>query len=112
MVSVDQIKDVVTCSICNDTVGGVIVEGDYSRWECPECRQKYPMPIRKANSDMFHYALGLRNGSVFQFDSCTIRGDWVHLDAVTTDSPDLPFDRGVYVRVEDIVWCADAPYGS
>ena len=95
-----------------------------------------PWPIVKASVDPFDYAVGLRDGSVLFFEHCQIDADhkfvtllgvrahsfaslrhgpearqrtsFVHADRETS----FTFDRGLVVRVEDILWAADAPYGS
>lgn len=71
----------------------------------------------KACYDVFDYALQLRNGTVIRFEFAKIIStDWLHLDMWT--SPDkgstLPYaaDRGIDVRISDIVWVMDAPEGS
>jgi hypothetical protein len=83
----------------------------------------YPPALVKAACDPFDYALRLVTGEVVYFGTCQLHGDWVHVQGLCADddrrhSPhgpgDLPIggDRGVHIRVEHIVWCADAPNGS
>lgn len=94
---------------------------------CANCKAKYPDSLMKACGDDFDYAMGLRDGTIFRFESAEICGDWVHLDAIMEfalpnrpeavhTTPELPaqwnFERGVDVRISDIVWCVDAPQGS
>lgn len=86
---------------------------------CRNCQHKYPASLLKAAIDPFTYALKLRTGQVWYFEDAEIHGgDYVHLTGVTSDPNDLDaeaahvFERGVDVRVSDIVWCADAPDGS
>ena len=75
--------------------------------------------LAKACQDPFDYAMKLRTGEVIRFHSAEVyRPGWVHLEVCDPDQqPDedrLPFkaDRGVDVRIDDIVWVMDAPEGS
>jgi hypothetical protein len=78
----------------------------------------WPPALVKARDDPFDYACGLRTGAVIRFGTCEDLGHgWVRLlpePAPADDGHDLPYPcpRGVDVRVDDIVWCADAPEGS
>ena len=90
----------------------------------------WPAPLIKALHDQpFNYALQLRTGAVFHFAGAEEHGeDWVMLKGVEVEYPapvppkergstlqpkHIPtFDRGVAVRLSDIVWVADAPWGS
>lgn len=88
----------------------------------------WPQPLIKAVSDSFDYALQLRNGMVIYFESAAPdeADGWVLLkgirsqypeggsEGVSTYRPELVpvFERGVAVRLVDIVWVADAPWGS
>lgn len=86
----------------------------------------WPWPLAKACVDYFHYALGLRDGTVIYFTKATASDDglWVTLAPENLQlTPAWPttiravigsynFERGLVVRVADIVWCADAPFGS
>lgn len=85
-----------------------------------------PHALRKACYDPFDYALGLTNGTIIFFSSAEFdpkSPEWITLclDNVTGQNvqPDvfkrilsIPFDRGLEVRLSEIAWCADAPYGS
>lgn len=90
-----------------------------------------PYALRKATEDPFDYALGLRTGQTIHFHEARIRGRWVFIDYCRQDTFDdrgfakddltgfprsvtcnRPFSRGVYIRLSDIVWVADAPNGS
>jgi hypothetical protein len=73
--------------------------------------------------DEFLYALRLRTVGVILFELATIRGDYVHLALAEPDSYRMenkggswpfayPLLRGLDIRLEVIVWCADAPWGS
>ena len=87
----------------------------------------WPPFLAKAAMDPFRYAMGLRTGMVLCFESAErVEGcpGWVALSGIEThsisaqqvgvDGEWIPFsfDRGMHVRVTDIVWVADAPYGS
>jgi hypothetical protein len=90
------------------------------QWICPSCAPLYPHSLLKASFDPFDYALRLRTGEVIYFQECSFRGDWVCLTVhkcpyqAAHDMSTLrhPFERGLDVRLSDIVWCADAPEGS
>ena len=87
----------------------------------------WPSALIKATEDPFDYALLLKSGQSLYFSEATvINREWVHLEFNST-RPDpvaqhkgwkdirghLPcFERGVDVRVSEIVWVADAPFGS
>ncbi len=88
---------------------------------CPDCRLKYPSSLLKAVGDPFDYALGLKDGTVIQFHTASINGDWVTLEGITNQQGDSPFleayyghrfYRGIQIRFDQIIWCADAPDGS
>jgi hypothetical protein len=76
--------------------------------------------LAKACSDPFDYALKLRTGEVIRFvEARIISSGWIHLDVMPPDDcqpvgSNLPYpaDRGVDVRIADIVWAMDAPEGS
>jgi hypothetical protein len=87
----------------------------------------YPPALAKACRDWFSYALRLRSGPVICFSSAEpISPDWVHLDGLRTDFDeedrlhrrDLcdahapPCPRGLDVRVAEIAWVADDPWGG
>jgi hypothetical protein len=88
---------------------------------CPSCIMKYPPAILKAMGDPFIYAIGLRDGTVLFIECVTeIHGDWItvrlseetseHVERMRRTFPPCP--RGLNIRLSDIVWAADAPYGS
>jgi len=69
--------------------------------------------------DCFDYALKLRTGDVIRFTGAwVVSPDWVHLKLYPPNEQPLkdrlPFraDRGIDVRIADIVWVMDAPEGS
>ena len=81
----------------------------------------YPPDLEKACDDSFDYAIRLRTGEVWRFrEAEPISKSWVRLSDFMPlrsspsgpDSGEYPFERGVCVRVSDIVWIADAPEGS
>ena len=74
---------------------------------------------KACHDDGFDYALKLRTGEVIRFMGAKIlTPEWIHLDVMSmSDQPEdnyLPYkaDRGVDVRIADIVWVMDAPEGS
>ena len=75
--------------------------------------------LAKACVDPFDYAMKLRTGEVIDFSFATILNkEWVHLDINPMDEQPkenriaYPAERGVDVRLSDIVWVMDAPRGS
>lgn len=69
--------------------------------------------------DEFDYALKLRTGEVVRFVGARLLNEnWIHIRLDTDkkwDTPNpFPFkaDRGVDIRISDIVWVMDAPDGS
>lgn len=67
----------------------------------------------------FDYAMKLRTGEVIAFSGAKVLNrEWVHLDVKPMDDqPEenriaYPAERGVDVRLSDIVWVMDAPLGS
>ena len=74
---------------------------------------------KACQDDFFDYALKLRTGEVIRFTGASmISPGWIHLDVMPRrcqpEENRLPFlaDRGVDVRIADIVWVMDAPEGS
>lgn len=79
----------------------------------------WPYALIKAVGDPFQYGIRLRTGEQFEFEYAVPEGEgaaWVSLHGVRTlgehrlEVPPCP--RGLCVRVADIVWVADAPFGS
>ena len=73
--------------------------------------------LAKSLHDPFDYALKLRTGEVIRYDDASlISKDWLHLRGARLDGgwkdENPRFDRGIDVRISDIVWAKDAPYGS
>jgi hypothetical protein len=85
-----------------------------NEFELP-CAYQYPPSLIKAASDPFTYLLKLRTGEVIRFTECEIHGKYATLIFDENDPMDElghSFPRGLDVRVDQIVWCADAPDGS
>ena len=91
----------------------------------------WPPFLAKASMDPFMYAIGLHSGLVVVCEGVRelpmpegrypAAFEWVELYGVTGTTVNVlstvsagrcSFDRGIQVRVSDIVWIADAPYGS
>lgn len=84
-----------------------------------------PHALVKASIDPFTYAVGLRDGRVIVFKSCSFDADhvFVTLKGVESHNIQAPadgykrdhsftFERGIDIRIVDILWAADAPWGS
>lgn len=76
-----------------------------------------PAALWKACCDSFDYAIKLRTGEVFRFtDAELIDPEWVLISGLDHYENMFPkefnFERGLQVRLSDIVWVADAPAGS
>jgi hypothetical protein len=82
---------------------------------CAGCRKRYPAALIKATVDPLDYALKLTTGEEIRFESATIHGDFAHLSSEHSKGRlkglSHPFDRGLDVAIDQIVWCADAPGG-
>ncbi|GEM_PF-6476477 len=75
----------------------------------------WPDALIKACHDPFEYELQLRTGTVVRFvEARPINRDWVHIEVGDRDQKcELSrFERGIDVRLSDIVYVADAPDGS
>jgi hypothetical protein len=95
----------------------------------------YPPALCKACGDHFEYALGLRDGTVIQFAQAEdVDREWVRLMGIVfmrdgrgqivpgkafmdghrdrKETGAFTFDRGIDVRVSEILWLADAPDDS
>jgi len=70
----------------------------------------------KAMMDVFQYALMLRDGTIIEFECAQYPSDdgWVHLDGpkIVNRGYNASLERGIDLRISDIVWVADAPHGS
>jgi hypothetical protein len=93
----------------------------YAEWEAGRQRLRaagWPEALVKALYDYFDYAARVRGLGVVRFREAEDLGHgWVRLkDLFWTDddpaSAGLPysFERGVDVRVSDVMWCADAAW--
>jgi len=118
--------DTVRCLACGREASECIFEDEDESPAgcCIDCRRRYPASLLKAVSDNpFDYACKLATGETVRFSGALIRGDWVELSGV--DGPNcsadkdygveglrFPCPRGVDVRIDHIIWCADAPEGS
>jgi pyruvate/2-oxoacid:ferredoxin oxidoreductase beta subunit len=110
-------KDLISCCGCG-VRRSVSHTGRVSVWFCEACCRRYPPALLKACYDPFDYALQLSTGHVIRFHEARIHGDYVTLfgdggpedQGVAGLAHGCP--RGVDVRVDAIVWCADAPDGS
>lgn len=90
-------------------------------------RKGWPSALVKAIEDHFVFAMKLTDGSVIHFRTAEEDGDgWVLVKEVISDETDpewylgpptatgdgAKFDRDVCVRLDQIVWVADCPWGS
>jgi hypothetical protein len=100
------------CVRCQEVLDPALREAGESDQVCTLCRQHYPPSLLKATVDCFDYALKLRTGEILYFASATISGDYATLESQDPFSASNPCPRGIDVRVDQIVWCADAPKGS
>lgn len=92
--------------VLGSTIGGDDMEPDTNT---------LPHALTKAFEDSFHYALGLRNGTIIEFEEATITADdWIKLSnpKIMGSSYKATFERHMEVRVSEIAWIADAPQGS
>ena len=73
--------------------------------------------LAKAMMDPFDYSLKLTTGEVIRFEEANMtHPEWLHLSGAREDSgigdDGERFARGIDVRLSQIVWVKDAPYGS
>ena len=73
--------------------------------------------LAKSMIDPFDYAMRLRTGEMIRYVAAEIRaGGWIHLASARWDDgkggESAIFPRGIDVRLSEIVWVKDAPYGS
>lgn len=102
------------------TANGEVDLGELSsRW-------KLPPALVKSCFDEFDYALGLRDGTIIYFSYAefdTEVPEWVHLiehpmyeeayaNRLGRRRLPVSFLRGLDVRLTEIAWVADAPFGS
>lgn len=88
---------------------------------CEQHARRFPPALLKAAGDPFDYALRLVTGEIVYFNECDLYDGWAHVSAFDDDlrkswhgtTPfEIKADRGLDVRLEHIVWVADAPWGS
>ena len=79
----------------------------------------WPPALIKAREDNWDYAMGLMDGSVLLFSQATPHagGQWVHLEEIRPRSGpiaavEINWDRGMDIRLAEIAWVSDAPFGS
>lgn len=86
---------------------------DYDPDGWPGAPKDLPHALQKSFVDPFDYAVILRDGKVIEYESAqeTIPG-WIFLSGIRSEIAGCTFDRGLEIRVDDIVACADAPHGS
>ena len=80
----------------------------------------YPPSLAKAcTDDCFYYAMCLKNGVIIEFEGAVENGEWIHIPgekirgcSSANIANGLCFERGIDIRVSEILWCADAPRGS
>jgi hypothetical protein len=107
------------CEACRPTSGATADE------ICAACAARIPAELIKSSLDNFQYAVRLRTGETICFSQARISGDWVHLsEAVisppveipectpSTSTTEMNVERGISVRLTEIVWIVDAPWGS
>ena len=92
----------------------------YGKFWCKACSRKFPGSLLKATVESSRYALKLHNGELICFMHAEFSGEFVHLTGISYDSegpsdafklsaiePAIRFERGVDIRVADVLWCAD-----
>lgn len=107
------------CDGCGlQTIDSLPREAAY--WYCNDCRRRYPHTLIKSVNDPFDYVLELSNGRIIYFVSAQLLGDYVLLElnrdrkswaSILTEVPHI-FERGIEIRTDAILWCAQAPDGS
>ena len=107
------------CSCCGKEIPTIVPDNDKKLCfcVCEDCQAKMPNALITACQDKpWQYALGLKDGTVIEFEGASVQGDWIHLER--NDYHDhktvygYPMERGMEVRLSEIVWCANAPNGS
>lgn len=88
---------------------------DYN-YEIKEALQmQSSLELSKACHDPFDYAVGLSNGAVIRFTEASFdkhTPGWIHLSEIKCGTLPFPAERGVSIRIKEIVWIMDAPEGS
>jgi hypothetical protein len=91
------------------------LESNPDAFEEPNSNQPLPEALAKAIADPFQYALMLRDGTITEFEGADVPSSgWVllHGPRIVNRGYDASFDRGVEIRLEEVVWVADAPHDS
>lgn len=74
--------------------------------------------LAKSILDAFDYRIKLKTGDVIRYEQANIIGeDWIHLvnayiETETTSSIAGKLPRGIDVRISEIVFAVDAPFGG
>lgn len=74
--------------------------------------------VKACYDNPFDYALKLRTGEVIRFyEARVINHEWIHIEFDLKEQPyekRIPYrgERGIDIRIADIVWVMDAPEGS
>lgn len=122
-------RPVCIVSTCDAPLGRFRSSGTVRDSVCDRHQGRYAPALLKAAEDTFDYALQLVTGQIVYFDHCYLYEDWIHVEnygdkngsdfrrphgTVEAEDPifPIPGKRGLDVRLEHIVWCADAPWGS
>jgi len=119
-----EIEQYTCCARCDVPIAAGTGTATERGWEsihgyCNSCAKRFPDSLLKATVDPFEYAMKLRTGETILFSEAALNGRWVtltlhpanHSLAVRAGQPILA-PRGLEVRLDDIVWCCDAPFGS
>jgi hypothetical protein len=107
-ITVKEAQDALRCVACKQ-----LREPGLAGYACVKCQRKYPPSLLKAIGDSYDYALRLRTGEVIYFQQATVEGEFITLSGTgkdpfqQADELRYSFERGLDVRLDDIVWCAD-----
>lgn len=79
----------------------------------------WPPSLVKAVGDNWDYAMGLMDGSTLLFSQVSphASGEWLHLDDPRPQTGPLAsltisWERGMDIRLTQVAWVSDAPFGS
>lgn len=114
----NNLVEIGKCFICSKSVYGKADDPMVTRpawyWNsliCDSCRVTYPPALLKSCRDNWHYAMKVRDSKgIVEFTRAVINGPWVSVfdDDCGVAIDGLSFDRGVNIKISDIVWVADA----
>lgn len=83
---------------------------------CLKCIDRIPRALRESAEDEGHYALGLIDGSVFDFAIAEFEGEWVYLQDATRvwanddgSGGDFCYIEQINVRLSAVVWAVKNP---